>query len=149
MLLGRDDGFMRHAPSLLGRAARTDFLTVGRDVLIAVPEKGARETAITARAHMDLVTGHFRSLGAPGALIVMVDRALEQDAGARAVYVEATKPEMFTCVAFVGGTMLGRAIASVYVRLTAAAVPTRLFGTFDEALRWARDLNAERDVGAR
>lgn len=42
------------------------------------------------------------------------------------------------CFALVGSTVFGRAVSSVFMGLHPPRVPTRMFGTFEEALTWIR-----------
>ena len=48
-------------------------------------------------------------------------------------------PMFQTGFALVGKTMFGRAVASVFMGLHPPRVPTRMFGTFEEALAWIKE----------
>ena len=67
-----------------------------------------------------------------------MDAVASQNSGAREVYRNAPDPTFQTCFALVGSTMFGRAVSSVFMGLHPPRVPTRMFGTFQEALAWIR-----------
>jgi hypothetical protein len=73
-----------------------------------------------------------------------MDQVAAQNSGARDVYRTAPDPTLQTCFALVGGTMFGRAVSSVFIGLNPPRVPTRLFGTYQEALSWIRQNAATR-----
>ncbi len=70
-----------------------------------------------------------------------MDRVVQQDAGARTVYRDAPDPDFQRCFALIGGTIFGRAVASVFIGLHPPRVPTRLFATQEEGLAWARSMS--------
>jgi hypothetical protein len=47
-------------------------------------------------------------------------------------------PSFQACVALVGSTAFGRAVASLFTGSNPPRVPTRLFATLEEALHWIR-----------
>jgi len=122
----------------VGTVGDTDFFAFDSDVLVAAPHEGARNDAASARAHVALINEHFRRGTSPGAVIVLLDPAITQDAGARLVYRDETDATAVRCTALVGGTLLGRSIGSLVLKVSRRTVPTALFGTFEEALRWVR-----------
>jgi hypothetical protein len=70
----------------------------------------------------------------------MMDRVVEQDGGARAVYRDEPDPAFQACFALVGKTAFGRAVASIFIGINPPRVPTRLFATLEEALAWVRTI---------
>jgi hypothetical protein len=54
------------------------------------------------------------------------------------VYRVAPDPAFQACFALVGGTTFGRAVGSFFIGIHPPRVPTRMFATTEEALRWAR-----------
>ncbi len=128
----------------IGRTSNAEFFEVEPGVLAVVPFEGVTDNAATARESIALQVDYLRSHGRRAGVLVMIDRVLEQDTGARAVYREAPDPAFQACFALVGRTVLGRAVGSVFLGLHPPRVPTRMFGTVDEAVRWIRQTLATR-----
>lgn len=97
---------------------------------------GTSDDAATAhesvRLQLEFLRAHARRAG----VVVMMDRVAEQDSAARAVYRDEPDPAFQACFALVGGTPFGRAIASIFIGLHPPRVPTKMFGTFEEAVAW-------------
>jgi hypothetical protein len=72
-----------------------------------------------------------------------MDPVLEQDAGARTVYRDLPDPAFQVCFALVGSSAFGRAVGSVFLGLSRPRVPTRMFGSFEEAVAWIREKLAQ------
>jgi hypothetical protein len=124
----------------IGRSANADFFEVEPGVLAVVPFDGASDTADTAEASVHIQLKHLRTQGSRAGTIVFMDQVAAQNSGARDIYRTAPDPTLQTCFALVGGTMFGRAVSSVFIGLNPPRVPTRLFGTFQEALSWIRQI---------
>lgn len=124
--------------STIGRSANADFFEVEPGVLAVVPFDGADDTAGTAAESVRVQLEHLRAHGRRAGTVVFMDRIVAQSAGAREVYREAPDPLFQTAFALVGSTVFGRAVASVFIGLHPPRVPTRMFGTFEEALTWIR-----------
>ena len=122
----------------IGRSANADFFEVEPGVLAVVPFDGASDTADTAGVSIQIQLTHLRARGSRAGTIVFMDYVASQNSGARDIYRTAPDPTLQTCFALVGGTMFGRAVSSVFIGLNPPRVPTRLFGTFQEALSWIR-----------
>lgn len=125
----------------LGATANADMYEVEPGVLAVVPHEGSADTAETARQSVEFQHRHWVDQGRPGGALVFVDRIRDQDAGARRVYSSLPDPARVTGFALVGGTVFGRAVASVFLGLNPPAAPTRLFHDLDAALAWLRELN--------
>jgi hypothetical protein len=124
----------------IGRTANATFYEVEPRVLVVVPEDGSTDDQDTARASIRLQLEHLRKHGRRAGVVVMMDRVSEQNSAARAVYHDDPDPAFQACFALVGGTMFGRAIGSIFIGLHPPRVPTRLFGTFEEAVAWCREM---------
>jgi len=122
----------------IGRSANADFYEVEPGVLAVVPFDGSADTADTAAESIGIQLTHLRSCGRRAGTIVFMDHVAAQNAGAREVYRNAPDPTLQTCFALVGSTIFGRAVASVFMGLHPPRVPTRMFGTFEEAVTWIR-----------
>jgi hypothetical protein len=122
----------------IGRSDNADFYEVDERLLAVVPFDGTTDDAKTARQSVQIQHDYLRPRGRRAGVVVFMDRILEQDAAARAVYRDAPDPAFITCYALVGGTAFGRAVGSIFIGISRPKVPTRLFATLDEARAWAR-----------
>lgn len=105
-------------------------------VLVVAPHEGTHDTASTARECLGAQAKFFRDLGRRGATIVLMDAIEDQTAEARSVYQKEADAGAIGAFALVGGTTFGRAVGSVYLGLIKPSVPTKLFGSFEQALEW-------------
>lgn len=124
--------------SPIGRSGNADFYEVETGVLAVVPFDGSADTADTAAQSIQIQLEHLRTRGNRAGTVVFMDAVASQNSGAREVYRNAPDPTFQTCFALVGSTMFGRAVSSVFMGLHPPRVPTRMFGTFQEALAWIR-----------
>jgi hypothetical protein len=122
----------------IGRSGNADFYEVEAGVLAVVPFDGITDTADTAAESIRIQLQHLRARGSRAGTVVFMDAVAAQNSGAREVYRNAPDPTFQTCFALVGSTMFGRAVSSVFMGLHPPRVPTRMFGTFEEALEWIR-----------
>lgn len=121
-----------------------DWYQVREDVIAIVPHENARDNQETARESIAIQQRHWRSAGRRGAVVVFMDNLLDQDSGARAVYMNESDPSCTTCYALVGETLFAQAVASVFTGLARPQVPTRMFRTLDEAMPWIEEMNRTR-----
>ena len=84
---------------------------------------------------------YFRAGSRPGCVVVFFDRMKGQDAGARRIYHREPDSKLLLGTALVGGTLLGRAMASFFLGLSKTQVPVKLFADLNDALSWARRLS--------
>jgi hypothetical protein len=123
----------------IGVSSNADFYEIEPQILAVVPFEGATDDAKTARESVRVQLDYLRSTGTRAGIVVFMDRVIEQNSGARAVYRDAPDPTFQECFALVGGTPFGRAVGSLFIGLSPPKVPTRMFATLDDALRWVRD----------
>lgn len=128
----------------IGSSANADFYEVEPQLLAVVPFDGTVDDAETAKESIRIQLAHMRSTGRPAGVIVFMDRIVQQDSAARAVYRDAPDPAFHLCFALVGGTPFGRAVASIFIGLSPPKVPTRMFSSFDEAAAWVRTRRSRR-----
>jgi hypothetical protein len=126
----------------IGRSSNADFFEVEERVLAVVPFDRCDDNEETARESIRVQLDYLRPLARRAGVIVFMDQILTQSAAAREVYRVAPDPAFQACFALVGGTTFGRAVASFFIGIHPPRVPTRMFATTEEALRWAR-LSAE------
>jgi hypothetical protein len=124
--------------SPIGRSGNADFFEVEPGVLAVIPFDGSSDDRDTASESVRIQLDHLRALGQRAGTVVFMDRIVAQTSGARVVYREAPDPTFQTCFALVGSTIFGRAVSSVFMGLHPPRVPTRMFGTFEEAVSWIR-----------
>jgi hypothetical protein len=127
----------------LGSTDNADMYEVEPGVLAVVPHEGCADTAETARQSVEFQHRHWAEAGRGGGAVVFVDRIRDQSAGARQVYGSLPDAARVTGFALVGGTVFGRAVASVFLGLNPPAAPTKLFGDLDAALAWLRERNRQ------
>jgi hypothetical protein len=124
--------------SAIGRSGNADFYEIEPGVLAVVPVDGSGDTTDTAAESVQIQLEHLRATGRRAGVVVFMDRVASQTSGARDVYRNAPDPTFQTCFALVGSTVFGRAVASIFMGLHPPRVPTRMFGTYQEALSWIR-----------
>lgn len=128
----------------IGSTSKTDSYVITPAIMVMVPHEGMSDTAETAREQLAFQDAYWKKVGHPGAVIVIMDRILDQDAGARDVYAEKMHGKSTLGYALVGGTFWGRAIAAVYTGLKRPPIETRFFATIEDAMPWLLELT--RDV---
>jgi hypothetical protein len=124
--------------SPIGRSGNADFFEVEPGVLAVIPFDGSSDDRETAGESVRIQLDHLRTIGQRAGTVVFMDRIVAQTSGARVVYREAPDPTFQTGFALVGSTIFGRAVSSVFMGLHPPRVPTRMFGTFEEAVSWIR-----------
>lgn len=128
----------------LGATDNADWYQIQDDLIAIVPREDARDTEASARESIAIQQRHWRSAGRRGAVVVFMDDLLDQDSGARAVYMNESDPSSTTCYALVGETIFAQAVSSVFTGLARPQVPTRMFRTLDEAMPWIEEMNRTR-----
>ncbi|MBZ5557556.1 MAG: hypothetical protein LAO77_09825 [Acidobacteriia bacterium] len=124
----------------IGRSSNADFFEIEPGVLAVVPFDGITDNAATAAESIRVQLEYLQPKGIRAGVVVFMDRVAQQDSGARAVYRDAPDPAFQACFALVGSTIFGRAVSSVFIGLHPPRVPTRMFGTLEEALGWIREI---------
>jgi hypothetical protein len=122
----------------IGRSENADFFEVEARILAVVPFDGCDDSEQTARESIRIQLEYLRERRTRAGIVVYMDRILTQSAAAREVYRVEPDPAFQACFALVGGTVFGRAVGSFFIGIHPPRVPTRMFGTAEEALRWAR-----------
>jgi hypothetical protein len=122
----------------IGQSANAEFFEVEERVLAVVPFDRCDDNEQTARESIRIQLAYLRERKRRAGVLVFMDRIVTQSAAAREVYRVEPDPALQACFALVRGTPFGRAVASFFIGIHPPRVPTRLFATTDEALRWAR-----------
>jgi hypothetical protein len=128
----------------IGRSGNAEFFEIEPGVLAVVPFDGSTDSAATAGESITIQLAHLRASGRRAGTVVFMDHVASQNSGARDVYRNAPDPTFQTGFALVGSTMFGRAVSSVFIGLNPPRVPTRMFGTLQEAVAWIRQIAASR-----
>lgn len=121
----------------LGRSMHTTYFVIEENILGAMPDPGTHDDAASARSNIDFLHRHFRTHG-PGAVLVFSDMYVSQDRAGRMIYQTQIDPALVLGAGIVGGTMLARAIGTVFLGLGRSRVPFQLFSAVPPALDWAR-----------
>lgn len=74
-------------------------------------------------------------------VMVSLDEAESVDSGARKVFAEANKLDVFERVAMVGGTIFIRTVANFIFRMSGKQDKTKFFVNKEEALIWLKKKN--------
>jgi len=125
---------------LFGETANAKFYEIEPHVLAVVPTEGSTDDEATARASVTTQLEYLRTNGRAAGIIIFMDPIAEQTAGARNVYKDEPDLAFQKCFALVGGTFFGRAVGSIFLGLSKPRVPTLMFATYDEALKWCRSM---------
>ncbi len=124
----------------IGTSANADFWLVEPHILAVVPFEGTEDTEATARQSVTIQLEYLRAHGMRAGVIVFMDPVIEQSAGARTMYRDLPDPTFQICYALVGSSAFGRAVGSVFLGLSRPKVPTKMFGSFEDAAAWIRSL---------
>lgn len=128
----------------LGSTANAEWYQIRDDLIAIAPRPDARDTEESARESIAIQQRHWRSVGRRGAVVVFMDNLLDQDSGARAVYMAESDPTCTTCYALVGESLFAQAVGSVFTGLARPQVPTHMFRSLDEAMPWIEEMNRNR-----
>lgn len=128
----------------LGATSNTQYYEIEPGILGAVPDQGMSDDEQSARQNNVFQMEYFRGSRKPGCVVVFFDRMKGQDAAARRVYQREPDSKLLLGTALVGGSLLGRAMASFFLGLSKAQVPVKLFGDLGDALLWARTVSGAR-----
>jgi hypothetical protein len=122
----------------IGKSDNADFYEIEEGLLAIVPFEGSSDDAKTAQQSVQIQNDYLKSRGQRAGVVVFMDPLVEQHASARIVYRDMPDPAFIVGYALVGGTAFGRAIGSIFLGLSPPKVPTKLFGTLDDAVGWIR-----------
>jgi hypothetical protein len=128
----------------IGSTSNADVYEIEDDILVIAPHANCVDNEKTARESITIQAEHWKKVGHRGGTVVLMDNVLEQDAGARGVYMNETVDHPSTCFALVGETFYGRAVSAVFTGLSKPAVPTNIFRSLEDARPWIADMNKER-----
>ena len=128
----------------LGATDNANWYRIQDDLIAIVPHENARDTEASARESIATQRRHWESVRRRGAVAVLMDNLLDQDSGARAVYMNESDPSCTTCYALIGESLFAQAVGSVFTGLARPQVPTRMFRTLDEAMPWIEEMNRTR-----
>jgi hypothetical protein len=127
----------------LGSTSNADVYEIASDVIGVLPQVAASDTEASARESIDFQAKHWAAVGHRGGTVVFMDRVLQQDGAARAVYANETTGHPTTCFALVGESFFAMAVSSVFMGLAKPGPPTMIFKTLAEALPWIAEHNHE------
>jgi hypothetical protein len=128
----------------LGATDNADWFEIRHDLIAIMPRENARDTEASARESIANQRRHWQSVGRRGAVVVFMDNLLDQDSGARTVYMTESDPTCTTCYALVGDSLFAQAVGSVFTGLARPEVPTRMFRSLEDAMPWIEEMNQAR-----
>lgn len=129
--------------AVLGRTDNATIYSVAQRILAVAPDAGCTDDEHTARQSIEFQRSHWVDQRSRGAAVIFMDRVGHQTKGARRVYQTEVDVAVITAFALVGGSVFGRAVASVFMGLTRPPVPTQMFASATSALKWVAARNAE------
>ena len=130
----------------VGATSNSEHYAIEPGILAAVPTPGASDDRKTALENIAFQNGYFHKAGRGGVILVFFDRIAHQSKEARQAYGTLIDASVIRATALIGGSVLGRTIANVFLGLFKSQVPVKLFGSLDEALVWAREVNRAADA---
>jgi len=125
----------------LGTSDNAEFYLVEPQILAVVPNENSVDDETTARQSVEFQHEYWRGRNERGGSVIFMDRVRDSRAGARRIYGTLPDPALITGFALVGGTVFGRAVASVFIGLSRPSAPTKMVGDFASGVAWLRSLN--------
>lgn len=115
-------------------------------VVAAVPDEGTVETPELSQTVWDGYKTCADQYGGPIAALVFVDKLTDQTTEVRRFWASVMTTEVLGACSLVCESFLARAVATLFVRLSPPAVPTRLFPNTESARAWGKErLSQARD----
>jgi hypothetical protein len=130
----------------VGTTSNTHYYDVEDGILAAVPNLGSADDRKAAVENVEFQDAYWHKLGRGGVVLVFFDRLVSQSKEARQAYGTLHDLEVMRATALIGGSVLGRTIASFFLGLFKPQVPVKMFGTTADALTWARQVNRLADA---
>ena len=124
----------------VGNVETGDFYAVDPDIILAIPKTGLVDTRQAAQISADFLSAYAGKLGKKCATIVVMSSVSAQDADARRIYSELIEQGLFFGLAIVVDSPLSRAIGNFVIGFAKSLVPTKLFGTVENAIEWLRTI---------
>jgi hypothetical protein len=124
----------------VARCANARFFEIEPQILVVVPDENSTDDEDSAKESIRIQIDYMRTRKFRAGVIVLTDSVAEQSSAARSVYKNEADPKYHACFALVASSMLGRAVASVFLGLHRPRVPTRFFASLDEAIEWSREM---------
>ena len=116
-------------------------------IVVVEPKQGAHDTVATAKSNLEQGSRYLASCGG-GIVLVYFDLLAGQEWAARRVY-RSYDPSVCFGMGMIGGTPLARAMMSFFLGLARVPnLPTKVFGSTEEAVQWARASIGARSVRA-
>lgn len=122
-----------------GETVNARYFAIEPRVLALVAHPKTVDDGTTAVENAALQRRHFETHGR-GVLLVFIDPTCTQERSARDVYTRSFPNGELGGVAYIGGSLMSRAAASLFIGFSKPRIPIKMFATLDEALPWARAL---------
>ncbi len=106
-------------------------------IVAAVPDEGVVETPELSATVYEGYTRCAEELGHPIAIVVLVDRLGNQTPEVREYWQQVMQPDVLACAALVSSSFFARAISSFFIGIRKPVVPTRIFGSLEQAVAWS------------
>jgi len=121
------------------RLPHGELYWIAPGVMVAVPDEGVVEVVSLSQAVYDGYTRAAASVGHPIAVLVYVDRLGDQTPEVRTFWQNVMHPDVVACVALISSSFFARAISSFFIGISGPKVPTKMLGTEESALLWAKE----------
>lgn len=144
-----DEELLEGVYPCIGSSDNARFYLLTPHIIAILPFPDSNDNASTSMQSIRFQEAYWRSQRRRGGGIVFMDRVLHQDRQARLVYKTAPEPSLILGFALVTESIFGRALSSLFLGLSAPAVPTRVFSSQREAKPWLMSLLAVPDSSTR
>jgi hypothetical protein len=105
-------------------------------VIVGWPDDGVVETVDLSQIVWDAYSECAKEFGRPVGCVVFVDRLGDQTADVRAFWQKIMTPDVLCCCALVSTSFFARAITAFFLGMRPPVVPTKMFGSEEDALAW-------------
>lgn len=138
-----DEELLEGAFPCVGASDNARFYLLDPNILAVVPLPDTDDNGPTSLQSIRFQENFWRKRDSRGGCVVFMDRVLTQDRDARRNYQTKPNPRLFSGFALVTESVLGRAVSSMFVGLSAPAVPTKVFDSIGNAKAWLVTLHQD------
>ena len=131
----------------VGGTAAGGYYELEPRILLALPNPGYVQDVEGARRSLAEFNRIAKDRGRAHVAIVLVDRVVSQNAGARRVWMDEIDHKLMCGLVMVCGSLLARAIGSFFIGLNRPRTPVSMVSSLDQARSAARRMLVGNDEG--